>query len=300
MKVSIITASLNNAATIAGCVDSITTQTYGDIEHIVTDGGSTDGTLGVIDRHENRVTCWRTGPDNGLYDAINIGIAMTTGDIIGILNADDLYADERVIGDVVRTVRETGCDTCYGDLVYVHARETCRVIRYWVSGRYRPGSFRSRGWMPPHPTFFVRREVYERYGLFDTRFRIAADYELMLRLLEKHRVSTCYVPRVLVRMRMGGVSNGSLRDMACKSCEDYRARQVNRLRPSLLTLAMKNLRKLPQFFRRCRAPVGQPSRVGSREKTRASQPRTAVPPSGGRPRRHDARPAGVPAVRGAE
>ena len=181
MKISIITTSLNSDATIADCIASVNAQTHPEIEHIVMDGGSTDGTLEVIDKRDNRVACWRSGQDGGYYDALNRGISMATGDVVGTLNADDLYADERVITDVVRTFEEEGCEACYGDLVYVHAREIDHVVRYWVSGQYRQGSFRSRGWMPPHPTFFVRRELYERCGLFDTRFRIAADYELMFR-----------------------------------------------------------------------------------------------------------------------
>ncbi len=251
MKVSIITAALNRVGTIEECVGSVTDQSHADIEHIVVDGGSTDGTLNVIRRHEARIARWTSEPDRGIYDALNKGVRMATGDIIGVLNADDFYADRRVIEDVVCAFERTGSDSCYGDLVYVYSHDTDRVIRYWVSGEYRPGSFRSRGWMPPHPTLFVRRRVYERFGLFkDADFRIAADYELMLRFIERYRVSTHYIPRVLVKMRMGGVSNRSVRDMLRKSYEDYRAWRLNGLRPSLFTITMKNLRKLPQFLRR--------------------------------------------------
>ena len=153
---------------------------------------------------------------------------------------------------VCATLTATGCDSCYGDLVYVARSDLDRVVRYWVSGEYRPGGFRSRGWMPPHSAFFVRRDVPGcRY---DATFRISGCYELMLRLLERRRISTCYVPEVLVRMRTGGVSNRSLRHIIRKSAEDCRAWRVNGLPPSLFTLAMKNLTKLPQFVRRCPGP----------------------------------------------
>ncbi len=189
-------------------------------------------------------------PDHGEYDALNKGIAMATGDVVGILHADDIYSDERVIADVVDALARSDADSCHGDLVYVSRDNVDRVIRFWKSGVFRPGFFRSRGWAPPHPAFFVRREVYERHGVFrDRTFRISADYELMLRLLVKQKISTCYVPRVLVRMRTGGTSAPRIPTLVRTFAEDYRAWRVNRLPASMLTIAMKKLRKVAQYFR---------------------------------------------------
>ncbi|MHC5053255.1 MAG: glycosyltransferase family 2 protein [Planctomycetota bacterium] len=250
MKVSIITPCRNAESTISDCLASVERQTHPDVEHVVVDGGSTDGTLEAIRRPGRRVARVLSGPDRGMYDAINKGLDIVTGDVVGVLNADDVYQDERVAADVAGALETTGAATCYGDLVYVSADDTRRVVRYWRAGPYRRGAFRSRGWMPPHPTFFVRREVYERFGaLRDRDFRIAADYELMMRLLEKHGLSTCYIPRVLVRMRTGGMSNRGVRNIIRKSLEDLKAMRVNDLRGGLYTLALKNLRKLPQFLR---------------------------------------------------
>ncbi len=248
MKFSIITAVLNRADTIADCIESVRSQTLKDVEHIIIDGGSTDGTLDVIEQYADCLAKVVSEPDQGLFFAVNKGLRLATGEVVGILNADDMYASPEVLSLVAQKLSETGAATCYGDLLYVQPGDTSRVVRYWRSGTVRRWSFRL-GWMPPHPTFFVRRHVYERSGLFNTDFRIAADYELMLRFLEKHRVSTAYVPEVLVKMRTGGQSNGRWRNMPRKSAEDYLARKVNGLRPRAVTILLKNLRKLPQFVR---------------------------------------------------
>ena len=248
MNVSIVTACRNSAQTIADTIASVGRQTHA-VEHVIADGGSTDDTLEVIRRCGRAVASVISEPDRGQYDALNKGIAMATGDVVGILHADDIYSDERVIADVVDALERSGADSCYGDLFYVSRDNVDRVIRYWKSGACRPGYFRSRGWAPPHPTFFVRREVYERYGVFKDRdFRISADYELMLRFLVKHRISTCYVPRVLVRMRTGGASAPRIPTLVRTFAEDCRAWRVNGLPASMLTVAMKKLRKIVQYF----------------------------------------------------
>ena len=251
MKVSVVTAALNSADTIGECIRSVADQSHRDIEHVVIDGGSTDGTVETI--RKAGIAHWVSEPDSGLYHAVNKGLDAATGHVVGVLGSDDLYADDRAVEAVVRAFEATGADSVYGDLLYVRARDLNRVVRNWASSPWRPGCFR-RGWMPPHPAFFVRRELFERYGPFDTQFRLAADYELMLRFLVKHGITTRYVPRVLVKMRLGGVTNRGTLNLLRKSYEDYRAWKVNGLEADALTIgmtiAMKIGRKLPQFFRR--------------------------------------------------
>ncbi len=247
MRLSVVTAVLNRIDTLQACLESVAGQTHPEVEHVLIDGGSTDGSVELLQRWADRLGHFVSEPDRGLYDAVNKGVAAATGDAIGILGADDVYATPATLAHVAQALERTGADSCYGDLLYVSASDPARVIRTWISGDYRPGAFR-RGWMPPHPTFFVRREVYQRFGLYDTRFRIAADYELMLRLLERERITTCYLPEVVVRMRLGGTSNRGLRQLVRKSREDLRAWRQNGMRGGRRAVACKNLVKLPQFL----------------------------------------------------
>lgn len=249
MKISIITAVYNGVKTIESCIKSILTQSYKNIEHIIIDGGSTDGTLEVIKTYTNKVAKVVSEPDRGIYEALNKGIRISSGDVIGLLHSDDFYAHGKVIEKVADVFMKYNVDSCYGDLQYVDKNDDSKVIRYWKSSKYRCGKFKY-GWMPPHPTFFVKREIYEKYGNFNTDFRIAADYELMLRFLEKHKISTHYIPEVLIKMRLGGTSNKSLRNMFIKSSEDYRAWKINNLNRGFYTILLKNLSKMPQFFKR--------------------------------------------------
>lgn len=228
-------------------MQSIINQTYQHRECIVIDGGSTDGTMDLLKKYENRMTKIVSERDNGIYDAMNKGIKLATGDVIGILNSDDIYNDATVIESVANAIMENSVDSCYADLVYIDKNNPDKVIRYWKSCIYKNGLFRS-GWMPPHPTFFVKREVYEKYGCFNTDFKIAADYELMLRFLERHKISTYYIPEVLIKMRMGGMSNRSLKNLFIKSSEDYKAWKINNLNGGIYTILLKNLCKLPQFI----------------------------------------------------
>ena len=270
MKISIITAVYNNRPFILSCIQSVATQIYPHIEHIIIDGGSNDGTLkaikGVmspashITDYGSRVTKIISEPDNGIYDALNKGIKIATGDVIGFLHADDVYADKTVIEKVMEVMSKDGCESCYGDLLYVKEKgketiqnsklktQNFQLVRYWKSGEFNPDKFKW-GWMPPHPTFFVRREVYEKLGVFDTSFKIAADYELMLRFLGRNRISTCYIPEVLVKMRIGGASNRSIGNILRKSYEDYRAMKMHHI-GGVFTLLQKNLSKIPQFFQK--------------------------------------------------
>ncbi len=252
MKFSIITAVYNNRRHIGDCIDSVLSQTYPDIEHIIIDGGSTDGTLDIISSltHEaSRLIRVVSEPDNGIYDALNKGIKLATGDVIGFLHADDIYAESSVIGKVAAAMGRSRAESCYGDLLYVDREDTGRVIRYWRSRPFENGLFK-KGWMPPHPTFFVRKEIYDRHGFFNTDFRIASDYELMLRFLEKEKISTWYIPDVLIKMRIGGASNRSLKNIIIKTAEDYRAWKANNLQKKFYTIPFKNLSKIPQFFSR--------------------------------------------------
>jgi glycosyltransferase len=249
MRVSIITTVFNGQENIRETIKSVLDQEYRNIEHIVIDGNSTDGTLEVIADYKDRIAKMISEPDQGIYDALNKGIQRSSGDVVGILHAGDLYAHDKVLKRVVEGFESQNVDSCYGDLQYVKKDNIHKVVRYWRSSEYRQGKFRL-GWMPPHPTLFVKREIYEKYGVYNQKFRIAGDYELMLRFLERYKISIFYIPEVLIKMRWGGISNRSVKNIFWKSCEDYKAWKVNHLNGSFSTIFLKNLSKLPQFFLR--------------------------------------------------
>lgn len=251
MKVSVVTVCFNSAPTVVGTLRSVASQTHPLIEHIIVDGASTDGTLDLVRLHGSHVSRLISEPDEGIYDAMNKGLAAASGDLVGFLNADDLFASPKAIAQLVETAQASGCDAVYGDLVYVRADATDLVVRHWRSGNYTPSRLRF-GWMPPHPTFYVRRAVMQRLGGFDTQLRIAADYDFMLRCLTGPVRNVGYANEVLVQMRLGGVSNRSLMNIVHKSREDLHAIRRNGV-GGLLTLCCKNLRKLPQFWSTCRA-----------------------------------------------
>jgi glycosyltransferase involved in cell wall biosynthesis len=246
MKISIITATYNSAGTIGDTLNCIRAQDYPDIEHIIVDGGSTDGTLDIVDDFPH-VTKLISGRDDGIYDAMNKGISVATGQVVGILNSDDVYTDSTVLSAIAAAFADPNLMTAYADLQYVHFDDLNRVKRTWITGRFHKKSF-YYGWMPPHPTFFVRREVYDRAGLFNTDLRSAADYEIMLRILVRYGLSTRYIPRVIVKMRVGGVSNASLRNRLRANREDRLAWKINNLKPYIFTLYLKPLRKISQFL----------------------------------------------------
>ncbi|MCW3071643.1 MAG: hypothetical protein JWO44_1533 [Bacteroidetes bacterium] len=247
MKVSIITVCYNSASTIESTIQSVLSQDYKDIEYIIVDGLSKDNTLEVIERHRSGISKIISEKDDGIYFAINKGIAMATGEIIGILHADDFYTDEKVISRIVKAFREKNTDTVYGDLQYVDRTDTNKIKRHWSSGEYAHGLF-FKGWMPPHPSFFVLKKCYDKFGVFNTTLRSAADYEMMLRLLHRHQCSTAYIPEVLVKMRVGGKSNVSLSNRIKANREDKKAWLLNGLKPGMFTLIRKPLSKLGQFF----------------------------------------------------
>ena len=248
MKISILTVTYNSAATLRDTIESVRRQDYPHVEHVIVDGQSTDGTLDIV-REYPHITRWISEKDKGIYDAMNKAIGLATGDIIGILNSDDMYADSTVLARVMETFMEEHCDAVYGDLLYVDPEQPRKVRRFWKSGGYKPGDF-LWGWMPPHPTFFVRRSLYERFGTFNTALRTAADYELMLRFVHKQGATLGYVPRVLVRMRDGGASNQTLRARLKANKEDRQAWEINGLAPYWFTLYLKPLRKVGQYFAR--------------------------------------------------
>jgi glycosyltransferase involved in cell wall biosynthesis len=247
LRISVVTAVLNRAQTLGAALRSVRAQRWHDVEHIVVDGGSTDGTLDVIDEHRAGIATVVSGPDAGLYDALNKGIREASGDVVGFMHADDEYAYAGALGRIASAFEDPAVGAVYGDLVYVK-NDLSRVVRYWRAGQYRRRQL-AQGWMPPHPTFYVRREIYSRFGGFDTRYRIAADYENMLRILWRGKVEAAYIPEVLVRMRIGGLSNGSLFNVLHKSREDYAAMRQNGI-GGLQALLLKNVTKLPQFVQR--------------------------------------------------
>lgn len=246
MKITIVTAVFNREATVGQAIRSVAAQDHSDIEHLVVDGASTDGTLAAVEaaRHPGMVVV--SEPDGGIYDALNKGIARATGDVVGLLHSDDFFAHDRVLPLVARAMAETGAEAAYGDLDYVSASDPARVIRHWRAGAFSPRLLR-RGWMPPHPTLFLRREVFDRLGAYDTSYRIAADYEAILRWFGRGGITSAYIPEVLVKMRVGGESNRSLSRILHKSREDLRALRENRI-GGLGVVAMKNLTKIPQFI----------------------------------------------------
>lgn len=247
-KISIITVCLNSKDTIANAIQSVVTQNYPNIEYIIIDGGSTDGTMDIIQQYNSVITRVHSGPDKGIYDAMNKGLRIATGDYVGILNSDDVYADYDILSKVVETMERENVDSVYGDLVYVSQRNTQQITRYWQAGNFKRNKFR-QGWMIPHPTFFVRRKVYQDYGMFNPAFRIAGDYELTLRLLYRHAISAAYIPEVLVVMRSGGASNANLKNRIRANVEDKRAWIVNNIPVPVHTRFLKPIRKIPQLFR---------------------------------------------------
>jgi glycosyltransferase involved in cell wall biosynthesis len=246
MKFSIITVVWNRVETLPHALESLGQQTYADYEHIVQDGGSTDGTLDVLSARPDPRRKLVSGKDGGIYDALNRALARAGGDVIGLLHSDDFYAHPRVLEHVAARFAETGADAVYGDLDYVSARDPSQIIRHWRSGEFSRARLR-RGWMPPHPALFLKREVIERLGDYDTSFRIAADYDTILRYFGAGGISSSWLPEVLVKMRVGGASNGSLRRIIRKSQEDLRALRKNRI-GGIGALAWKNIGKVGQFI----------------------------------------------------
>lgn len=249
MKISVITVCFNSARTIAETLRSVADQRHVDVEHIVIDGASRDGTLDIIAATPNRITRLISEPDRGIYDAMNKGLALASGDIVGFLNSDDVYADSACLTEIVHAFKNEAVDACYGDVQFVAADDVMRTVRYWRAGAYRPSSLMN-GWMPPHPTFYARRSVYQRAGGFDLEYKLQADFEMAIRLLKDGHLRMQYLPRCLVRMRMGGASNASVGNVVRGNFEAYLAAKKHQLPVGPFFLVRKVLSRIPQFFAR--------------------------------------------------
>ena len=238
----------NNAKTIKDAINSVLNQSYKDVEYIVIDGASTEGTIEIVQSYGDKIK-FISEKDNGLYDAMNKGIRMATGDVVGILNSDDFYASDKILQIVADEFLKGNIDSVYANLEYIDANDPKRVIRYWRSKKYQEGLFRS-GWHPAHPTFFVKKEIYEKYGVFDLSFKIAADYELMLRFFEKCKITSSYVDEVFVKMRIGGESNRSIKNIIKANMESYKAWKANGLYINPLRFLLKPFSKIIQFIKK--------------------------------------------------
>lgn len=267
LKLTVVTACRNARATIAEAIESVHRQTYASLEHIVVDGASTDGTLAVVERFRGGIAKLISEPDAGLYFAMNKGIAAATGDYLGFLHSDDVYNDERVLERIAEATQSGACDAVHGDLVYVRATDPSRVVRYWQSMPYAPGSFEA-GWHPAHPTLFVRTSILKGLGGFDIRYRYHADFDLMVRLFVERGISSAYIPEVLVRMRTGGHSNRSLANIYRGNRESYAIARRSGIAGSPWWFAGKLGFRLRQFLNRP-AVLGE----GKRSRPPRSAPR---------------------------
>lgn len=247
MKISVITCTWNSAASVRDTIESVRIQEYRDLEHIFVDGNSSDETLGIVAQHGIPATVILKEPVPGIYRAINRGIGKATGEVIAILHADDFYADRFVLRDVSDLLQETGADCLFADMVYVSKCDPRKILRHWKTGPFSPGAF-ARGWHPPHPAFFVRKSIHEQFGLYNTDLAIAADFDLALRLLEKERISSCYLERPVVCMRHGGSSTGSLKNIILGNLECYRAFRNNGIRIGPAYLLYRSRAKLAEYW----------------------------------------------------
>ncbi|GAB3927612.1 glycosyltransferase family 2 protein [Mucilaginibacter myungsuensis] len=245
LSISLITVTYNAADTIETCIRSVIAQGYLNLQYIIVDGGSTDGTLAIIDKYKQHISILVSEPDKGIYDAMNKGIAMATSEVIGILNADDRFAANDILDAVAETFDRYGTDIIYGDIDYINKQN--KVFRKWRSGEYRRGSF-NLGWMPPHPAFYAKRKCFEHYGNYDLSYGSAADYELMLRFIHRHKLSVAYVKRLMVNMLIGGVSNNSVQNRFKAWQNDKRAMAANDISMPLLCIFFKPLRKIFQYI----------------------------------------------------
>lgn len=247
MKITVVTVCFNAAATITDTLESVARQTHSDVEHIIVDGASSDGTMDIIWRYEGHLAKVVSEPDYGIYDAMNKGLALASGDIVTFLNADDIYASDRILEHVARYMADPVLDACYANLIYVSREHSNRVIRYWKSRPYVSGLCLT-GWMPAHPTFFIRKDILDRYGGFDISFRLQSDFDLMVRLFELHHIRTRHIPELWVRMRAGGASNQSLSNVWQGNLEAFRSCRKHGFAVSPWFIVRKIASRVPQYF----------------------------------------------------
>lgn len=247
MKVSIITATFNREATIKHTLDSLKKQDYTDIEHIIVDGASTDGTMAIVQANKGMNTIIISEPDYGAFDALNKGLKLATGDIVGFLHSDDFFANSHVISDVVATMKKHKVDSVFGDVAFVSSKDTNKMVRYYSSKKFHPGRF-EYGFMPAHPTFFTKREYYERFGYFDTKYKIAADFELLVRFLYEQKISYKYMDQLMIYMHMGGLSNASLISRFVLNREVLKACRARGIKTSPFKIMLKVISKIPELF----------------------------------------------------
>lgn len=247
MKVSIITVTYNSAKYVEDCIHSIIRQNYNNIEYIVVDGNSTDGTVDIIKKYSSHITKWISEEDGGMYDALNKGMKLATGDVVGILNSDDVLASADVISEIVNCFQQEKVDSLYGDLVYVDPFDLQKVLRFWKGLPYNRRRFKY-GWMPAHPTFYIRKELIEKYGGYQSHYFTAADFEFMARYLYRYKISSCYLPKLIVKMRAGGASNESFSRRIRANRRDYLAMKNNKIPFPLIVSILKPIIKMPQFY----------------------------------------------------
>jgi glycosyltransferase involved in cell wall biosynthesis len=245
LKISLITVAYNAEKTIERSIISVLGQKFNNVQYILIDGGSTDDTKNIIERYRDKISIVVSEPDNGIYDAMNKGIALADGDIIGTINADDFLADDSVLTDVAEAFARQGTDILYGDLDFINPDE--KIVRKWRSGKYRRGMF-NRGWMPPHPTFYCRKSLFDTHGAYSLEYGSAADYELMLRFIHAHKANVFYLNRIMVKMYAGGVSNKNIGNRVKALLYDLKAMRNNDILFPYITIIFKPLRKIMQFF----------------------------------------------------
>lgn len=246
MRISIVTCVLNNSNYIKKSIKSFQVQTYKNKEHIIIDGGSSDGTLEIIKKLKKKNLILSSSSDKGIYDALNKGINLSSGEIIGILHSDDFYTDQKVLKTIAETFKKTDADLIYGDLVYVSKNFPYKVLRYWKAGKFFKKNL-FNGWMPPHPTVFVKKSIFNKIGKYKIKYHISSDYDFLVRVLNKRNIKKIYIPKILVNMRVGGISNNSIKNLFKKSFEDLQIIKTNKI-GGFITLFNKNISKISQFL----------------------------------------------------
>lgn len=247
MKVTIITVVFNNEKFIEDCINSVLNQNYKDIEYIVIDGKSTDGTMSIIDKYRNKINTIISEKDKGMYDALNKGLKLASGDIIGLLHSDDTFYGNDVIEKIVHAFEENDINALHGDLIYVHKEQPEKIVRFWKSTDFSIQKLKN-GWMPPHPTLFLRKELLTFVPSFQLHYKIAADYDFMLRVFTSPNIKSYYLPIIITKMRLGGTSNKSIKNIINKSFEDYLILKRNKV-GGIRALFFKNFNKINQFFK---------------------------------------------------